>query len=519
MKIRLFSVVALAMAGLLSSSCAVEESESPKGSIRAVMEGEQTKTSVTDVGSFTWSAGDEVWLHTTSGSVVGTLSSGEGTAFASFAYDTFIGELTGRAIYPYNSGHSMSGDELVFVFPASYDLGSNYTNTNAAMYGVKAGNAIRFTHLGGVMRFKFKNVPAGTDKFQITLDKKINGTFTADLTADLPMVETVASDDVSGKTVTLNFDPLTSVSDICLYIPLPVGTYNSLNLDIWAGNESVWTYSNDVTNTVNRKTLLLMPTVTIGGEIGGETDNDEPEMGDSGEGCEPQEGDYVDEYGINHGPGIQIGEIVWAPVNCGYKAPTAESKGYPYGKLYQWGRKYGQGYSEDYDESVPQIVTGPIRSIDVAQSIEKEDVFYTSSNEAYNDWLYEGESGIWNAGSESSPEKSQYDPCPDNWRLPTESEMNSLSSVSLVWKDEYDGMSGFLFEGIDEQSALFLPAAGYRSVSGSQYSRGKYGRYWSSFPSNSFYSTYFHMSNSTFTAYSNQYRAIGCSVRCIQVID
>ena len=48
--------------------------------------------------------------------------------------------------------------------------------------------------------------------------------------------------------------------------------------------------------------------------------------------------DYVDEYGINHGGGILIGDILWAPVNSGYH-PTD----YPYGKLYQWGRKHGQG--------------------------------------------------------------------------------------------------------------------------------------------------------------------------------
>ena len=28
--------------------------------------------------------------------------------------------------------------------------------------------------------------------------------------------------------------------------------------------------------------------------------------------------DYVDEFGINHGKGVKIGETIWAPVNCGY---------------------------------------------------------------------------------------------------------------------------------------------------------------------------------------------------------
>ena len=74
----------------------------------------------------------------------------------------FVGDLTGKAVYPYNDAHSISGDELSFVLPASYDLGSALTNTNAAMYGVNVGGTIRFNHLGGVMRFVFKNAPVGT---------------------------------------------------------------------------------------------------------------------------------------------------------------------------------------------------------------------------------------------------------------------------------------------------------------------------------------------------------------------
>ena len=44
----------------------------------------------------------------------------------------FVGDLTGKAVYPYNDAHSISGDELSFILPASYDLGSALTNTNAA---------------------------------------------------------------------------------------------------------------------------------------------------------------------------------------------------------------------------------------------------------------------------------------------------------------------------------------------------------------------------------------------------
>lgn len=268
MKLRFFSIFVLA--GLLVSSCAVEEVPVTEHTILAVMEGDQTRTSVTDGGVFSWSAGDQVWLQTTNGSVAGTLSSGAGTSRASFSTGVFIGDLTGKAVYPYNAGYSISGDELSFVLPSSYDLGSNLTNTNAAMYGVDVDGTIRLNHLAGVMRFVFRNAPVGTDKFQITLDKKINGIFTADLAEALPVIETSAASSQSEKTVTLNFDALQSVSDICLYVPLPVGTYTTLGLGIWAGDKSLWSYSNTVTNKIDRKTLKLMPAVNMGISIDGD---------------------------------------------------------------------------------------------------------------------------------------------------------------------------------------------------------------------------------------------------------
>ena len=265
MNIRLFSV--LALAGAMLSGCVMEELSSEGGSIPAEMETDQTRTAVTDEGTFTWSSGDQVWLHTTSGYATGMLSSGEGTSTARFSFGSYSGEMTGKAVYPYNAGHDISGDVLSVVMPASYDLGSSLTNTNAVMCGVNVGGTLKFNHMAGVMRFKFKNVPAGVNRFTITLDKKINGTFTADLTADYPVIETSAASSDSEKSITLNFNALAKTSDISLYIPLPIGTYETLELGLYDDEESVWTYSNIVTNTIKRKSLKLMPVVSLGGDI------------------------------------------------------------------------------------------------------------------------------------------------------------------------------------------------------------------------------------------------------------
>lgn len=46
----------------------------------------------------------------------------------------------------------------------------------------------------------------------------------------------------------------------------------------------------------------------------------------------PEAIDDVDEYAVNHGPGVEINGTIWAPVNCGYHAED-----FKYGKLYRWG--------------------------------------------------------------------------------------------------------------------------------------------------------------------------------------
>ena len=516
MKFRFFSI--LALAGLLLSSCAVDEIPTEGGSINAEMENERTRTAVTDEGTFTWSSGDQVWLHTTSGSVVGTLSSGAGSSSAKFTYGGFVGEMTGKAVYPYNDGHSVSGDVLNFVLPASYDLDSSLDNTNAAMYGVNVGGTIKFSHLAGVMRFKFKDVPAGVNKFTITLDKKINGTFSADLNEDYPVIETSSTLTASEKTIILNFNALTAKSDISVYVPLPIGIYNSLELGLYDDGQAVWTYSKAVTNAVSRKSLKLMPVVTLGGSVDGDL-----EGGDSEKLI-----DYVDEYGENHGPGMKIGETIWAPVNCGYHATD-----FKYGKLYQWGRKYGQGYDGGLydgdwsklgyysDALIPEIVAGPV-SLATGQSKDNENKFYYVSTSPF-DWCNAPDDNLWNSGTEDNPIKTEYDPCPSGWRVPTCAELDELNDNYSSWTTDKNGLSGCWFSGAslynETVSQVFFPAAdGLQDNDGSANARGAFGNYWSSSPNNT-NANYLHLGNGYAIMDNRGSRAFGGSVRCVQVTD
>ena len=230
--------------------------------------------------------------------------------------------------------------------------------------------------------------------------------------------------------------------------------------------------------------------------------------------------DYIDEYGVNHGKGTAVGMAIWAPVNCGYHETD-----YAYGKLYQWGRKYGQGYSgnlydvsgnrlEDTysDATVPTIEEGGV-SVITGNHKSKENIFYTGTSSS--DWVDPQDDKLWNSGTESKPVKTEYDPCPEGWRVPTYAELNELCKNRSAWTSE-DDKPGYWFSGAssytDEVPQVFFPAAGYR-YDGDAYNRGRYGSYWSSRPINTAFNLIF---NNGTAAMNYNFRAYGYSVRCVQ---
>ena len=242
--------------------------------------------------------------------------------------------------------------------------------------------------------------------------------------------------------------------------------------------------------------------------------------------------DYVDEYGVNHGQGVMIDGVIWAPVNCGYKAATADNKGFPYGKLYQWGRKYGQGYSgklydnngneigEISDAEVPAIEEGGV-SVVTGNQMSHSNIFYTSFYKG--DWVELQDDELWNSGTESNPIKTEYDPCPDGWRVPTYAELDDLSNNYSSWTTDEKGQSGRWFSGTNSYTEaspqVFLPAAGNRHGSdGNVGPRGRWGDYWSSMPSANTYAGRLEFSKDVAKLHSPG-RANGSSVRCVQVTD
>ena len=179
---------------------------------------------------------------------------------------------------------------------------------------------------------------------------------------------------------------------------------------------------------------------------------------------------------------IKVGDLLWAPVYCGYSAA------HPNGLLYQYGRAKGQPYYPASSNG-NVCVTGPT-------SDPADDKFYKVSKDS-KDWY----SGKALASWPMSKDEAGYvegkigNPCPDGWRLPTVAEFEGLMEIGFTqstnWTFTSDNKytdaqneailveTGFTLNG---DSGLFFAAVGGRTSAGQSYYRGKgeyaYARIW-----------------------------------------
>lgn len=265
MKIRFYlatAIVALSWMGC-SQEEATNEIMSGANVIQATIES-SSRSAVTDAGVFSWTTGDEISLLDESNNDTYTYS-GSGNDFTPPSPVTVTTSVV--AYYPAHGNHSAT----TFYLPQSYgDVNTEYVaSTNAAMIATPptTGNTYAFMHLGGVMRFNVKNVPVDADGFKFSvIGKKITGAFEV----KSGTTKTIATEDdpSSDNTVIIRFKKLTEAKDMTFYVPMPTGTYNDyiVGLHIDGQNEFNEHTSTNVTNTIARKTLLLMPTFTWNGQ-------------------------------------------------------------------------------------------------------------------------------------------------------------------------------------------------------------------------------------------------------------
>ena len=143
-----------------------------------------------------------------------------------------------------------------------------------------------------------------------------------------------------------------------------------------------------------------------------------------------------------------------------------------YGFYYQWGRKdpfYGGTEEEDpntpFSQAVAQTVVNPEYGLgwkyigegaDIARSIAEPMHFFHFENNISNDWTVETDNSLW------GEEKTDYDPCPAGYRIPSSSEIADLKRLG---EDDYDADNSGIKYTYNGQTAWY-PAQGDRDIQG-----------------------------------------------------
>lgn len=525
---------ALPIIGILFSACQQTEFPNEPGNLdptdivyASIEDAADTKTCL-DGEKVLWSSGDEILAFMGKNLRRKYVVSAEsiGTSEGSFVRDTeyeHIGSSSpishNVAFYPFAElTCKAEGESYVledFSLPSVHTyVADSFCPGSFPMMAVSADTDdvdFRFKNICGVLQLQLQG--DGTIA-SITVkgnsDEILAGSASVTMSHGGIPVISLASDGLKevtldcGEGVVLNADTPTS---FLISLP-PIVFTNGFTVTVSDSQGGTAEYSTTKQNSILRSTILRMPVKEYTAER------------------QPQKVDYIDEYGVNHGQGVKIGETVWAPVNCGYHETD-----FKYGKLYQWGRKYGQGYNGELydvngnrtgyysDATVPTIEDGPV-SLREGQSESNSNVFYTSDYDYNQDWLSPQVGKLWNSGTEVYPVKTEYDPCPVGWRVPTYAELYELSNNRSSWTTDENGQVGYWFSGASAYTSdapqVFFPAAGSLYCGGGlASSRGDYGSYWSSIPFNSY--ACILCCNSSSTDVSNFYfRANAYSVRCVQ---
>jgi len=234
---------------------------------------------------------------------------------------------------------------------------------------------------------------------------------------------------------------------------------------------------------------------------------------------------YIDDKG-DHGAGIEINNVIWAPVNCGTDAE------HPNGLMYQFGRKVGGGYNDNTytSETAQTKVSASTRWTDNGcNKTPADNEFYYGGNETTIDWYTGTKSSQLTCWPQKSTDIGYIDgkidnPCPKGWRVPTEEEFKTLlnnsttSTTTSTWEiPAGQTINGRTFYGNTQKTgpSIFLPANGYIQVeTGNSTQRGSEANYYSSSVSG-IYARKLNFNNSSVCEINIGRRAQGNAVRCV----
>lgn len=516
----------LGLTALLVASCSTQELE-PSNPVTLtedvfyarIEDGNDTKAFVDDKLRVLWDENDHVSIFNKSTANLDYRFTGQtGDNAGTFKMTGSAGSGESLAliysVYPYHEGTGIGDDGVLSVsLPATQSYRENSFGLGAnTMISCTTDKDLLFKNLCGYLELKIYGEDVSVSSISIQGNESEPLAGKASVYASTDAAPSLSFDNTATHEITLEMEnPVllgTSESDATRFwaVVPPVSFSRGFTITVKDKDGRVFKKTTSESVKIERNTLVQMAALQWIGD---------------------PEGHYIDEYGVDHGPGVTIDGITWAPVNCGYKPATDESKGYPYGKLYQWGRKYGQGYGKPYysssdtfeDETTPTISA----TWDGKNEDADENTFYYGKSSLNYNWITSGD-GFWNSGTEESPVKnSLYDPCPEGWRVPTEAELAALFGGNHSELTTRDGVYGVWASGSKEYSdqlteKIFMPAGGGRFADNWAHRNGAVGRgdgwsYWSSGHRNNGGVQSAEWGNGDLSN-RETYKAFGFSVRC-----
>ena len=512
--------MALISAGLLSlASCEKKGSEEPttKTTLTASMEqqGGNTKTffnnSTKDVF---WSANDKisVFYGDETENKEFTLESGDGSATGTFTGTAGTG-TTIFAFYPNGEDVTIDGSHKIsFTLPSeqTYRPEGGFAEKMNPMvaYGLTVDN-LSFKNLCGILKIQLTGSVTIKRIIVRSQTTKLSGDATVEMNyGEEGPVISMASD--AENTVSLNLGAGVALTGTAhsFYIvvpPMSVSDANKLTVHVESATGSMLKSTQNASASVERSFITPMSELSYADATDGIYRDNGLEFG----------------MGVTVALGGSIGDRTFAPVNCGYDATN-----YKYGKLYQWGRRDGQGYQDGtYDDAADAIVEKyTVETWDdngIFSGIPEAGAFYEGHSNTY-DW-YTNTSGKGLTKWDHTNVEAFKDPCPAGWRVPTETELTALKANKSNWTS-YNIQNGYWFSGSvgynaanQNTSAVFFPAASSRNYNGDcANDRGTFGRYWSNTPNGDFAWYLFFKSDGTATVANYGLRAAGYSVRCVK---
>ena len=220
--------------------------------------GADTKAAISDVGAFSWTAGDKVAVWDAQS---GTFD--EFTVQQSGASSTITGTGLADANYTkayYPASVATAGENSI-VWPDSYESAA-VAAKSFPMMALNDNGTLNFKHLGALLKVTITDLPSNVSALVFTATNKgVSGELAVDGTdADHPFC---AVGNSSSSIVIANADAETDEDDTIFYLPLPTGKLTGgFSIDFKLGTKTVGTKATTKNFDIARATVVPMNAFT-----------------------------------------------------------------------------------------------------------------------------------------------------------------------------------------------------------------------------------------------------------------